>query len=417
MKKATFRSKGQQQHRYPVIFNRKISYVKATSRTMAISHVWSHGHGGRPSTGMNTCLDEEFSELAKANGCDSYWIDAVCIPQDHNLRKETIGYINQIFIGSKMVLILDRDLVQIEAERLSVDTAESILTTFLVCDWGVRAWTMLEAIKGRQRLHILCKNQKMWSLQNILRTIHTQGRIDLAILTLGLPVLFSTERMHSGEVSSVEAGANILSNRHATRARDEIIIWSLLCGGDVYDDAVKFWRAQIGRTLRAAFLLSSAPRIQGTPGLSWAPSTPYIRQYDANQVKVDHIISRGDEGEGMEAEILNEGLEAEWLAYFFKDTHSTVYESVQVIENGNQQQILNPCWTRARHLSGSFANVVLIQPRLLVDRTFIAQGEFHGEAFAICTSQDGKIWQWDSVQKWPMAVSLPPLQESKLLIG
>jgi hypothetical protein len=74
----------------PVVVSTKspvggIKYVRASAATMAISHVWSHGHGGRPHTGMNSCLHERFSRIAERHGCDSYWIDTLCIPDEHLL--------------------------------------------------------------------------------------------------------------------------------------------------------------------------------------------------------------------------------------------------------------------------------------------------------------------------------------------
>lgn len=54
-------------------------YRPASDQTMAISHVWSHGQGGRPEIGINMCLHLRYIALAKSLGCDSYWIDAACV--------------------------------------------------------------------------------------------------------------------------------------------------------------------------------------------------------------------------------------------------------------------------------------------------------------------------------------------------
>lgn len=73
-----------------------LHYCTASKSTMAISHVWSHGQGGRPEhlehrgTGFNSCLHERYTKLARNFGCDSYWMDTPCIPQDHKLRER--GY-------------------------------------------------------------------------------------------------------------------------------------------------------------------------------------------------------------------------------------------------------------------------------------------------------------------------------------
>ena len=39
---------------------------------MALSHVWSHGQGGRPEDGINLCLQERYCRLAGHFNCDSY---------------------------------------------------------------------------------------------------------------------------------------------------------------------------------------------------------------------------------------------------------------------------------------------------------------------------------------------------------
>ncbi|KAK7973502.1 hypothetical protein PG996_007728 [Apiospora saccharicola] len=110
---------------------------------MAISHVWSHGHGGRPHTGVNSCLHKIFSKLARRFGCNSDWIDTLSIPDGHDLRQKAIAQINKLFATSRAVLVLDRDPMGINvSDELSVGLVESVLATFLVCDWK---WQSLHA--------------------------------------------------------------------------------------------------------------------------------------------------------------------------------------------------------------------------------------------------------------------------------
>ena len=54
-------------------------YREASNRTLAISHVWSHGQGGRPELGINMCLHLRYKALAISMDCDSYWIDSACM--------------------------------------------------------------------------------------------------------------------------------------------------------------------------------------------------------------------------------------------------------------------------------------------------------------------------------------------------
>lgn len=104
---------------------------------MAVSHVWSHGQGGRPEKqlangqpgGFNSCLHKRYVTLAKELGCESYWIDAACIPEDNQLRREAISKINSIFSQSKAVLVADRDLMTIDIANIDLSVQESILAT------------------------------------------------------------------------------------------------------------------------------------------------------------------------------------------------------------------------------------------------------------------------------------------------
>jgi hypothetical protein len=149
---------------------------------MAISHVWSHGQGGRPEHGINLCLHQQYSSLAKACNSDSYWIDSACIPSEPQLRKEAIETINTVFTTSKVVLIIDMDLESIDISTPDIETLETLLSVLLVCDWNVRAWTMLEAVRGSSNVNILCSNSQLISLTDLCCRILNEGAIDLALL-------------------------------------------------------------------------------------------------------------------------------------------------------------------------------------------------------------------------------------------
>ncbi|CRK17223.1 hypothetical protein BN1708_011976 [Verticillium longisporum] len=86
--------------------DQELKYCEASNRTMAISHVWIHGQGGRPDVGIHRCLHDRYVRLAKSLGCDSYWIDSACIPSDEELRREAIRYINDVFYKSKLFSLL-----------------------------------------------------------------------------------------------------------------------------------------------------------------------------------------------------------------------------------------------------------------------------------------------------------------------
>jgi hypothetical protein len=278
-----------------------LRYCPASERTLTVSHVWSHGQGGRPDvagSGMNGCLHERYCRLALAHDCDSYWIDTACIPSDHDLREEAINEINQIFSSSKVTLICDKDLLRYDIADLTLWKQERILSMLLLCDWNLRAWTFLEAMRGRSHLHLLCKYEKSVSVRFLLETVLRSGSLDL----LGLfadahhlvpnreKSLWHSQRMQGLEgIVSTEVAACLLSRRHASREGDEIVIWSLLCGGPPHQTAEAFWQQHQAvspsylsspelfesdsKYINTAFLVSTAPRMK-IDGLRWAPARP-----------------------------------------------------------------------------------------------------------------------------------------------
>lgn len=116
--------------------DRHVAYCQASAKTLAISHVWSHGQGGRPEevSGFNRCLHRRYVSIARTLGCDSYWMDTPCIPEDHQLRREAIMNINQVFDNSRATIICDRDLMSIDTSNLTIGVWELIVVTILVCD-------------------------------------------------------------------------------------------------------------------------------------------------------------------------------------------------------------------------------------------------------------------------------------------
>ena len=253
--------------------SKRLLYCKASSNTMAISHVWSHGQGGRPEDGINLCLHKKYCSLAKALGCESYWIDSTCIPDDEQLRNEAIKSINSIFRDSKVTLISDQDMQSVSIDKSSIEEFQTLVSVLLVCDWGVRAWTMLEAIKGNTSIQILCRDDNTIVLKDVLQRVHQSGAVDIAVL-LGC-VRHLLPSVDAGSDKDIEEIGHLLSQRYASRAGDEILIWGLLSTSSATKSVHDFWHMQ--HDIKSAFLVSSASRIEAIPGFSWAPKTPYIR--------------------------------------------------------------------------------------------------------------------------------------------
>ncbi|MCJ1425988.1 hypothetical protein MMC29_003889 [Sticta canariensis] len=307
----------------------KIKYCEASAKSLAISHVWSHGQGGRPEDGFNRCLHRRYISIAKVLGCTSYWMDTPCIPEDHELRQESISKINEVFMQSKVTLVCDRDLMEIDVTDLSIHIRERLLVTAIVCDWNIRAWTFLEAFRGRDSIYLLCKDNAVVSLKETVEFVHRYGSVDIGFLLLTVPHLlpsmvksdyYDLSKTAPGSAINgyltVENSGSLLSHRQASRPGDDIVIWSLLLHEQVFDDAELFWRSREGKTLLTSYLLSSAPRL-GVRGLSWAPSSPNARLLaDASGKLTSRLLSHDGRG-SIAGSITEDGFEANWLLYDF----------------------------------------------------------------------------------------------------
>ena len=317
-----------------------LRYCRPSMKTLAISHVWIHGQGGRPEDGMNSCLHQRYHSVAYELGCDSYWMDTPCIPSDHKLRMEAIRGINSVFSGSFATLVRDRDLMEIDIDNLDFESdvlderaikrGEEIVATVLVCDWNVRAWTFLESIKGRRNIRLLCKNNRTVSFQRLLIGVHKYGDVSIGTLALHSPHLlltaptnrqsrsWSRNKADDSNIKADDAGI-LLSHRPASRPGDGLVIWSLLIKDvdEVYDKALEFWRSRHGTLLSTGFLMSSAPRLK-KKGLSWAPQSPQALSHDESGAYTNDGFFRAFDGfDTALAQITSKGLEANWLTFPF----------------------------------------------------------------------------------------------------
>lgn len=172
-----------------------------------------------------------------------------------------------------MTLVLDEDLQSVDIDKSSIAAYETLFSVLLVCDWGVRAWTMLEAIRGSESIHLLCKRGKTVSLKDLFQTVHKPGAINLAVLLGSVQHLLPSSDSKSAK--EVEEVGHLLSQRHASRVNDEFAIWALLSDMKVPKAPPEFWMGC--QSINTAFLVSSAPRVPGLLGYGWCPDTPYIR--------------------------------------------------------------------------------------------------------------------------------------------
>ena len=422
---------------------------RASNQTIAISHVWSHDQGGRPdcdeeghhdqralltSTGFNACLHRRYADIARSYGCDSYWMDTPCIPEEEPFRTECIKNINWIFTNAKITLVCDRDLMEIDSTALTMELRESILSVLLVCDWNVRAWTLLEAMCGRNNIYLLCKKNQVLCFKELLISVLQEGRIDIATLFLtsqhliphsepddyslfpGQESLADDElrRMDMGYVNLGEGGI-LLSHRHASRKGDDILIWSLLVSQKAIKNVEQLWKSQVGTKINTGLLLSSSPRIQGSWGLSWAPCSPTLQSsLKSSMTGESSYLSYGGEDTGVGL-ITVEGLQAKWLVHSF----STSVEDGRMIYPTNRTSIIaRTIEIAARHLE-NYPWGALLRPRPGSgprNRPAEYRGNARGPLLAVCGSSDRRCWEWKGVYEWSTDVALPEFKLDDLLL-
>lgn len=408
----------------------KIRYCKASEKSLAISHVWSHGQGGRPEVGFNRCLHRRYISIAKVLGCTSYWMDTPCIPQDHELRAESISKINEVFMQSKATLVCDRDLMEIDVTDLSIHIRERILATVIVCDWNVRAWTFLEAFRGRDSVYLLCKDNAVVSLKETVEFVHRYGGIDMGFLLLTIPHLLppSTKRdSHNNSklvingYLTVENSGSLLSHREASRPGDDIVIWSLLLHEQVFDDAQSFWRSREGQTLSTSYLLSSAPRL-GVRGLGWAPSSPHACLLaDASGKSKSRFLSHDGRGSQL-GSITRDGFVASWLLYDFAGPGlaARAIATISRLDLGSEKLChRNIQKIREKFLKG-YRWGALLRPVKAQNNREPAQSPFDSSkilvivcatmnrvSFIRSPKEDRLFWEWKGIYEWDRTEPLP----------
>lgn len=427
-----------------------IHYCEFTERTMAISHVWSHGQGGRPESittptinqyrgGFNQCLHIRYKSIAQSFDCDSYWMDTPCIPEDHELRREAIRNINHVFADSKLTLICDKDIMQIDASNLTLEVQESILATLLVCDWNVRAWTLLEAVRGRKNIHLLCRNEVVVCLKDILGYVTAHGSIAITNLFLSAQHLLpqmkrtgeSMERYSRGLVPLEEA-AYVLRHRCASRPGDDIVIWSLLCDEKPCYTASELWHTQIQLSerdsrgdpprgcVRSGFLLSSNQRMQQR-GLTWAPSRPGIPE-DCYHQGSEKLFFPEDGALSAAGFFSKEGLTAYWyivefpggriprLEAYSKFLHSLLSSTSYILRQIRVRFLKDYRWGAIIRPVREFDNWGESENEIIQNRN-----DVNGLLVAVLGSNDKEEWTWKGIYEWKEAnLSYFPAQMEKM---
>ena len=409
----------------------KLHYTVAGENTMAVSHVWSHGQGGRPEpwtsqtpegTGFNSCLHRRYTDLARGFDCSSYWMDTPCIPSEVTLKIECIKHINEIFAQSKVTLICDRDIMDIDISDSCMETLESVLATLLVCDWNLRAWTLLEGLRGRANLHLLCKQNKTIPVIALLQTIYQYGNISLSFMAMESKHLMVKYGKKGPEADddvnwmewdpdedlglkkydflTIEGAAQLLNHRHMTRTQDDVIIWGYLNGNTLFRNPVELWRSQIGEMIYRNFIVSKSPRIKGHKGLGWAPDRP-TGCYTPLEIEQSRCM------------ILAEGLKGKWLIH-----ELIIHEDVSL--KAQFESFPTTILELIKRNQDQYAHFAILQAGdWMTNKTTsrVKYRETEHPLVVVCASHNPKAgWEWVEPIEWKGSQKLPEFRFKEILL-
>ena len=311
-------------------------------------------------------------------------------------------------------------------------------------------WTYLESVKGRDNIFLLCKDDAVLSLGDILRTVYDKGNMSIAVLFLTAQHLLprgpysaptgdtKAEGDHLWGGMEVEDAANNLSHRHASRPGDEVVIWSLLTLSDtVGSDALKFWKARIGTHIPTGFLISSSPRIgyksEENSGFGWAPCRPDLPERKRWwQRETFHFAFDGVDTEY--ARVNEDGLSGQWVSHVF-DAHPPW---LHVLWDWGMQGVsaeFRMLRRVASMIPRRFYWGALLAPADYERSTSVDpvlyRGKADGTVLAVVASfgsEDGMLmrysmpeenqqtWYWIGVIEWPKSIPLPKFQREAFLI-
>jgi hypothetical protein len=227
------------------------------------------------------------------------------------LRREAIANINKVFGNATVVLVIDRGIMDCVASN-SEEDMELVHDAWRKSKWNIRAWTLLEGIRGSEQLHLLCAKNRVISVKDMAKRMKLLEKVRrLGGKKSELLSLF--ENASAGHSLPFEKGGTFLAERKASRPGDIAVIWSLLCpkacGKEIYYDMAKLLgRVAQGHVIRACFLMKTMQRLK-VPGLHWGPTGAKRRKFEYR------YSSEQYQSELAKCRENSQGLTAGWLVW------------------------------------------------------------------------------------------------------
>ncbi|KAL3481919.1 hypothetical protein BJX99DRAFT_269419 [Aspergillus californicus] len=133
--------------RKPATQNRLCSADAASTKYVAISHVWADGLGSTAEVGIPSCQIDRLMTMTRTIVPDgTFWLDSLCVPGYKSMRRRAIGLMAQTYRNAAAVLVLDS---AIQSTSLSMPR-ELKLLRILCSGWMQRLWTLQEGVLANE---------------------------------------------------------------------------------------------------------------------------------------------------------------------------------------------------------------------------------------------------------------------------
>jgi hypothetical protein len=234
-----------------------------------------------------------------------FWIDAMCIPEDSNLKKKSIGMMDQIYRNSTVVMALDSML-----QTLPLGDLESLALAILLSDWNRRLWTFQEA-KLATTLTVVLKDGwiTIQGLHDVLLQNVVDGRGSPVTVSCANQLACLTQR-----ATGLFEWMSLLQFPSCSVSADEPLVLAALTGVDtrllVQEEGehrmAKFW-ALLGR-VPSGLLFHASPKLK-VEGYRWAPRSLLCGSNETGVARSRRLDS----------DVTYNGLRASYFTVDFKD--------------------------------------------------------------------------------------------------
>ncbi|OCH88057.1 hypothetical protein OBBRIDRAFT_889349 [Obba rivulosa] len=239
---------------------------------VAISHVWSDGLGSTTEAGLPTCQVRRLASLVyQLVPGGAFWLDALCIPAQQDMRDRAIGLMARTYQEADVVLVLDSGIQSCSVQAPLKERLVRIVTS----GWMQRMWTLQEALLAK---NLTFKFADGITLMGEILSSCTGLTYDPAVQFLlkesqQLTGLFVREQVFKfGNVSCA------LQFRTTSKPRDETLAIAGLFDVDAYEltqtapaERMRTLLLRI-RDIPSDVLFLEGPKLSG-PGFKWAPAS------------------------------------------------------------------------------------------------------------------------------------------------